>query len=122
MGMRPRVRFRHMVGFFFVLYALAYAARPDVGVIGYAAALYGVPSSWLIALFGVCGVLMLVLPVHPPMVALLSLPISLIAFAYIVRAINEPDSISWTGAIAQVFTLSLILRWAWRRAKEGTDD
>lgn len=113
--------FRQLVGAFFLLYALAYYARSDVGAIAAASALYRTTPLTLIALFGVCGSLMLALPVRPPMVALLSFPIALMGVSAAVRAANDL-SIGWSGVVAHGFTLALILRWAWRRAQEGTDD
>lgn len=120
--MSMQLPFRQLVGAFFLLYALAYYARSDVGAIAAASALYRTTPLTIIVLFGVCGGLLLMLSIRPPMVALVSfILIGMMGVSAAVRAAADPD-IGWSGVVAHGFTLALILRWAWRRAQEGTDD
>lgn len=121
MHFRFHLYFRQLVGAFFLLYAAAYAARPDVGAIAAAAALYTTTPQTLVVLFAVNGAIMLLVYVHPPQVALLSLPLVLMAVSAAVRAATDP-TVSWVGVVAHAFSLVMILRWAWRRTKEGSDD
>lgn len=122
---KPRHRihlyFRQLVGAFLLLYAAAFIARPDVGALVAAAELYVTTPQTLIVLFAVNGAIMLLFYVHPPLVALLSMPLVLLLVSAARTAIAD-TSIGWTLVVAHAFSLAMILRWAWRRTKEGSDD
>ncbi len=110
--------YRHLIGVYLLLYALAFSLRPDTGVSAYVGEAYGIPPRVVTGLFLACGMAALLLPVRPPWISLLCLPMLLLVVAGFLRAYNDPH-IPWSGTLGHALALVGILQWAWKKSKEG---
>ena len=110
--------FRHLIGVFFLFYAMAFYLRPDTLISRYIAVIFSTPPQVTALSFLMCGLCLVLLPVRPPYVVLLSFPLLLLALAGAARAWQDGGA-SGTGAIGHTLGLAGILRWAWARSKEG---
>lgn len=113
-----RLTYRHLIGVFFLLYALAFTLRHETGLIAYIETAFNVPPLLVAWLFFACGMVLIILPVRPPWVVLLCFPLLLLVVAGAIRAASD-TRIGWSGTVGHFVALAGILRWAWARSKEG---
>ncbi len=110
--------YRHLIGIYLLLYALAFSQRADTGISAYIGEVYGIPPLVVAWLFFVCGVAVILLPVRPPYIPLLCFPLLLLVVAGFLRAVSDAH-VGWSGTLGHALALLGILRWAWTRAQEG---
>lgn len=118
MAIRAFRRFCRLVGFIFLLYALAIGARSDVGISAYIFQILHISPLVDLAMFALCGLILCFATPNPPRLVLLTLPLALVTVAVAIRVVSDP-LMAPSGLVVYGGLLGLILYAAWCSAQEN---